>query len=92
MPDEAPRRRGRPPRPEPAEQIGYRATAAIRRELQLAMAFTGARTSQEVIDSAVHEFLARLRESVPGFADAAEAAAANVGERPDNVTRLRPGR
>ena len=92
MPDEAPRRRGRPARPEPAEQTGYRATPAIRRELQLAVAFTGARTSQEIIDTAVREFLARLRESVPGFADAAEAAAANVGERPENVTRLHPRR
>jgi hypothetical protein len=92
VPDEAPRRRGRPSRPAPAEPIGYRVTAATRRELQLAMAFTGARTSQEIIDTAVHEFLARLRESAPGFADAAEAAAANVGERPENVTRLRPGR
>jgi hypothetical protein len=56
------------------------------------VAFTGARTSQEIIDSAVREFLERLRESVPGFADAAEAAAANVGERPENVTRLHPRR
>jgi hypothetical protein len=56
------------------------------------MAFTDARNLQEVIDRAVHEFLARLRQSVPGFADAVEAAAANVEGRPENVTRLRPGR
>jgi hypothetical protein len=56
------------------------------------VAFTGARTSQEIIDRAVREFLARLRESVPGFADAAEAAAVNVGERPENVTRMHPRR
>lgn len=92
MPDEAPRRRGRPPRAEPAEPIGYRATAATRRQLLQAMAFTDARTLQEIIDSAVHEFLARLRESVPGFANAVEAAAANVEDRPENVTRLHPGR
>jgi hypothetical protein len=52
---------------------------------------SGARTFQEIIDSAVHEFLAQLRESVPGFADAVEAAAANVEDRPENVTRLHPG-
>jgi hypothetical protein len=56
------------------------------------MAFTDARTTQEVIDRAVHEFLARLRESVPGFADATEAAAASASGRPKNVTPLRPGR
>jgi hypothetical protein len=56
------------------------------------MAFTDARTFQEIIDSAVHEFLARLRQSVPGFADAVEAAEANVEDRPENVTRLHPGR
>jgi hypothetical protein len=92
MPDEAPRRRGRRPRAEPAEQTGYRVTTSVRRQLLLAMAFTDARTTQEVIDRAVHEFLARLRESVPGFADAAEAAAASASGRPKNVTPLRPGR
>ena len=92
MPDEVPRRRGRPPRVEPAEQTGYRATASVRRQLLLAMAFTGTRTTQEVIDRAVHEYLARLRESVPGFADAAEAAAASASGRPENVTPLHPGR
>ncbi|MGO8895590.1 MAG: hypothetical protein ACLP8X_16855 [Streptosporangiaceae bacterium] len=56
------------------------------------MGFTDARNFQEIIDRAVHEFLARLRESVPGFADAVEAAAANVEGRPENVTRLHPGR
>ena len=56
------------------------------------MAFTDTRTLQEIIDNAVHEFLARLRETVPGFADAVEAAAANVEGRPENVTRLHPGR
>jgi len=56
------------------------------------MAFTDTRTTQEVIDRAVYEYLARLRESVPGFADAAEAAAASASGRPENVTPLRPGR
>ena len=92
MPDESPRRRGRPPRAEPAEQTGYRITASVRRQLLLAMAFTDARTTQEVIDRAVQEFLARLRESVPGFADAAEAAAASASGRPGNVSRLHTGR
>jgi hypothetical protein len=92
MPDATPRRRGRPPRAEPAEQTGYRVTARVRRQLILAMAFTDARTTQEVIDRAVYEFLARLRASVPGFADAAEAAAASASGRPENVTALRPGR
>jgi hypothetical protein len=92
MPDEVPRRRGRPPRSEPAEQTGYRVTASVRRQLLLAMAFTDTRTTQEVIARAVYEYLTRLRESVPGFAEAAEAAEASAAGRPENVTRLRPGR
>lgn len=92
MPDEVPRRRGRPPRIEPAEQTGYRVTAAVRRELLLAMAFTDTRTTQEIIDRAVFEFLARLRESLPGFAESAAAAAASATGRPENVTPLRPAR
>lgn len=92
MPDGVPRRRGRPPRAEPAEQTGYRVTAGVRREILLAMAFTNIRTTQEIIDRAVFEFLGRLRESVPGFADAAAAAAASATGRPENVTALRPGR
>jgi len=91
-PDETPRRRGRPSRTEPAEQTGYRVTAAVRRQLLLAMAFTDARTIQEVIDRAVHEFLGQLRESVPGFAEAAEAADASATGRPDNVTNMRQPR
>jgi hypothetical protein len=53
------------------------------------MAFTDTRTVQEVIDRAVHDYLAQLRESLPGFAEAVEAATANVTGRPDNVTSLR---
>jgi hypothetical protein len=92
MPDETPRRRGRPSRAEPAEQTGYRVTASVRRQLVLAMAFTDTRTIQEVIDRAVHDFLARLRDSVPGFAEAAEAAEASTTGRPPNVAHLRPNR
>lgn len=89
MPDERPRGRGRPPRAEAAEPTGYRVTAATRRQLVLAMAFTDARTVQAVIDCAVHDYLAVLRDSIPGFAAAAEAADSHVTGRPQNVTRLR---
>jgi hypothetical protein len=53
------------------------------------MAFTDARTVQAVIDCAVHDYLAVLRDSIPGFAAAAEAADSHVTGRPQNVTRLR---
>jgi hypothetical protein len=85
MPEESRRRRGRPPRPEPAEQSGYRITDSQRRHLHLAMAFTSARSLQVVIDQAVAAYLQTLRETVPGFADAADA---HVTGRPDNLRRL----
>jgi hypothetical protein len=89
MPDDGPRRRGRPARAQVAEPSGYRVTAAIRRQLVLAMAFTDERTLQGVIDNAVRQYLAQLSDSIPGFADAADAVEAHVTGRPDNVTRLR---
>jgi len=53
------------------------------------MGFTDARTLQAVIDHAVQQYLALLRETIPGFADAVEAAESHVTWRPQNVTRLR---
>lgn len=55
-----PARRGRPARVEPAEPSGYRVTESIRRQLDLARAFTGERTNQAVIDAAVRAYL-RMR-------------------------------
>ena len=88
MPEPVPRRRGRPSRPEPAEPVGYRVTAALRRQLLLAMAFTDQRTLQAVIDRAVRDYLAHLRQEVPGFAQAVEDAESHVTGRPANVRRL----
>lgn len=89
MPDDGPRRRGRPARAEAAEPSGYRVTATVRRQLLLAVAFTDERTLQGVIDYAVRQYLAQLRDTIPGFADAANAVESHVTGRPDNVTRLR---
>lgn len=92
MPDAAGPRRGRPARPEPAEPTGYRCTAPIRLQLQLAIPFLGESNMQSVIDRAVKEFLARLRTDVQGFADAVEAAERNVTGAAANVRRLPRGR
>lgn len=89
MPEQVPSRRGRPPRPEPAEPTGYRCTAAVRRQLQLAVPFLGEANLQAVIDRAVREFLAVLRNEVDGFADAANAAERSATGVPANVTKLK---
>jgi hypothetical protein len=88
MPQDTPRGRGRPARVEAAEPTGYRVTAPIRRQLFVAMGFTDERTLQGIIDRAVQNYLAQLRETVPGFAEAAYAAEAHVTRQPANVTRL----
>jgi hypothetical protein len=54
------------------------------------MGFTDERTLQGIIDRAVQNYLAQLRETVPGFAEAVDAAEAHVTGRPANVTRLHP--
>jgi hypothetical protein len=89
VPDDKSRGRGRPPRAEAAEPTGYRVTAAVRRQLTLAMGFTNERGLQAIVDRAVHEYLAHLRETIPGFADAVDAAEAHVTGRPQNVTPFR---
>lgn len=53
---------------------GYRVSDRRRFELQMAALFTSQHSLQETIDSAVTEFLDRLRKDVPGFADALKAA------------------
>jgi hypothetical protein len=88
VPEGTESRRGRPPRPEPAEPTGYRCTASIRRQIQLAIAFTGESNVQAVIDRAVQDYLLRLRIEVDGFAAAAEAAEAHATGAPGNVTRI----
>lgn len=74
-------RRGRPARTEPAEPTGYRVTTARRRLLQLAMAFTGERTMQAVLDQAVDHWLDHLRRERRGFAAAADEVL--LDEAPD---------
>ncbi len=92
MPDDQGPRRGRPPRVEPAKATGYRCTTPVRRQLQLAIPFLGEANMQLVIDRAVREFLGRLHDDVPGFAEAVEAAERNATGAPQNVRRLPKGR
>jgi hypothetical protein len=87
-PPPPPPRRGRPPRPTPAAPTGYRATAATRRQLHIAIGFTDEPSLQAIIDRAVQDFLVRLREAVPGFAEAVDAAETHVTGAIRNVTRL----
>lgn len=90
--DTQPARRGRPPRAETAEPTGYRVTESIRRELDLARAFTGERTNQAVIDRAVRQYLRGLRDSLPAFKVAAEALDGVIAETGDNVSSLNQAR
>lgn len=85
-------RRGRPPRPEPAEATGYRITSALRRELDVARGFTGAKSNQALIDAAVRAYLTHLRDTMPTFQVAAEALDAELREGALKVSHLRPSR
>lgn len=77
MPDtpgsSAPRRRGRPPRPEKAAPTGYRATNATRRQLEMARQFTGHGSLQAIIDAAVRAYLAGLVTGTPEYRTALKA-------------------
>lgn len=86
------RRRGRPPRPEPAEPTGYRVTEAVRRELDLARAFTGHKSNQAVIDTAVRSYLLDLRADKDTYRTAAEALDLEMGGRADNVEQIQRAR
>lgn len=88
MPEEPQSRRGRPSRAEPATATGYRCTASVKRQLQLAIPFLDETNLQAVIDRAVREFLAVLRRDVDGFADAVDAAERSATGAPANVTPL----
>ncbi|EFG77110.1 hypothetical protein HMPREF0591_2978 [Mycobacterium parascrofulaceum ATCC BAA-614] len=75
-------RRGPKPNPDRGQNTGYRATARQRFELQMAGPFIGSANLQETIDTAVGEFLDRMRQ-VPGYAAALLAA--------ENSQRTRAG-
>lgn len=87
-----PRRRGRPSRPERAEATGYRATEALRREIDVARGFTGAKSIQAFIDEAVRAHLLQLRDNIPNYRVAAEALDAELRGDAPNVAALRPSR
>lgn len=70
-----PVRKSPPPAP-----TGYRVDDRRRFELHMAGSFSGRETLQGVIDLAVDEFLARLREA-PGFVSALSAAEAEQRRR-----------
>ncbi|MBI2692765.1 hypothetical protein [Mycobacterium nebraskense] len=88
----APRRRGRPSRPERAEATGYRATEALRREIDVARGFTGIQSIQAFIDEAVRTYLLQLRDNMPNYRVAAEALDAELRGAASNVAALRPSR
>lgn len=81
-------RRGRPPRAEPAEATGYRATEALRREIDVARGFTGAKSTQAFIDEAVRVYLLHLRATMPNYCTAAEALDAELCQSASNVASL----
>lgn len=81
-------RRGRPRRAERAEATGYRATEALRREIDVARGFTGAKSTQAFIDEAVRAYLLHLRATMPNYRTAAEALDAELCEGASNVASL----
>jgi len=83
-----PPRRGRPPRAERADATGYRATDALRREIDVARGFTGAKSTQAFIDEAVRAYLLQLRNLMPNYRIAAEALDAELRRDAPNVSTL----
>lgn len=81
MPSEAPRKK---PGPKASgarrRQAGYRLTDRQRFELQTAALFVGVESLQEVIDTAVGEFIARMN-GVDGYTAALKAAEAHQRQR-----------
>jgi len=88
MPEDEARRRGRPARVEPARATGYRCTDPVRRQLTIASAFLDEPNMQAVIDRAVKNFLAQLRDDRAGFAEAVIAAERSATGNPGNVTNI----
>jgi hypothetical protein len=82
------RRRGRPPRAEPAEATGYRVTEALRRELDIARGFTGHKSNQTLIDEAVRAYLLQLRATRDNYRIAAEALDRELQASAGNVATL----
>lgn len=84
-----PRRRGRPPRGEPAESTGYRASESLRRHMDVASAFLNIKSQQEFIDTAVRHFLAHLRREDARYEIAATALDSKIEEGRGNVSALK---
>ncbi len=74
MQPEQRRHRGRPGRPEPVEQIGYRMSVSLRTRFDTAKAFTGISSNQQLVDTAVREYLSKLEHEIDGFAIAVASA------------------
>lgn len=74
------RRRGRPPRPEPAAPSGYRLTGPVRREIDIARGFFDYPSTQQFIDDAVQMFLRSLRQSDTNYAAAVAALVDKVAD------------
>lgn len=87
-----PPRRGRPPRAERVEATGYRATEALRREIDVARGFTGAKSTQVFIDEAVRAYLLQLRDAMPNYRRAAEALDTELAHDAPNVAMLNSNR
>lgn len=90
-PDEAPKR-GRPRRSQPAEPIGFRATEAMRRELDVARGFTRHKSNQALIETAVVTFLQDLRHTNANYRHAAEALDKELRTAGDNVSSIAEAR
>jgi hypothetical protein len=67
---------------------GYRATEALRREIDVARGFTGAKSTQAFIDEAVRAYLLQLRDTMPNYRRAAEALDDELRQDASNVAPL----
>lgn len=90
-PDE-PGKRGRPRRSQPAEATGFRATESLRRELDLARAFTQHKSNQALIETAVVTYLRSLRDTNLNYRTAAEALDRELRAGADNVSSISAAR
>lgn len=84
------RRRGRPPRAEPAAPSGYRLTGSVRREIDIARGFFDYTSTQQFIDDAVLTFLRNLRQSDANYAAAIAALVDKVGDEQSAKTATHP--
>ena len=85
------RRPGRPSRAEPTEALGFRASALLRKRMELARTFLDIRSHQALLEEAIEQRLESLRTERPRFAAAEDELRADVRENAPVADDADPG-